>query len=307
MEKKEVRVGVSGLCKYPESTWESVEKMASWAREVGGEFLVYAVGWGDKFRQYESYPGREELAVPVMGIENTWWEDRMVELKTPLPTLGVTWRKVAGTLAMPGRGAVGKVLDVYEDAYLVRRWPVLSDEMLDELGERRDLLARRNEELGKFPRHTREILDVHSTNLGLTPGEILEWKREGGERRLMSTWPDERLPAHGLGRRGQDYLLRPLMGEVSAVSIKVADVYDLGDKLRMTRGEVAQSIVDGRKNTDYAWGIRNLVGQLGEGRPGVYDVIVKVKGSVDVEVGGKIVTRDEFVRRTVEYVREVVG
>lgn len=310
MAAAENRVGVSSLSWYPESTFRHPRTVAGRAKEVGAEFLVYAPGWVDTIIGSDTH---SQLTLPVVAVENSWWEDRRVERKTSLPTLKATPSKYIFSLGFPfsplkhPQKVTEKTLLALPEAFLIRRWPIISPDLIEDPA-RADLIARRNEALFEYPFHKREILDVHSINQRLTPDEYLEWLREEGfERRLMFTFPDERLPQHGIPESTQVELLKPLLPYVSAVTLKVADLYDTDGNLQLSEVGLIKTVVEGDVESVYAQRLRDTLSQVGTETDDI-DLIIKIKGDFSTKgVLDEEVSKDEFIKTYVGWVREVAS
>ncbi len=294
------RVGIHDVSFAPNNLVRHPNFVSAQTDSSGADFWAHLPTWGDLWASNQTLQGLDKRPD---YIDSSWWVDRAVERTTPLghPKSGIdTLKATALTLAYPipplSRELTQRWLDACPDSGLIVRWPVYEYRNLPEI------LRRRNELLGRVSPQvdpSREVLDVHSTNLGLTADQVMDWQDQAPGRRLMVSAGalDERLEQHGLVVRSQQTLIEPLLSRVSVVTLKLDDLKDADGDVSMTRQEIINGVKAGNYNNLYGVMVREFRDRVGADsmQPKV-DWMIKVRGKHG----------PDFLDRFVNYTKEVL-
>lgn len=305
---RENSVGIHSSILFPQNAVMKPDSVSAIARQVGADFFVHMPGYPDFLTDKETYA---QMEVKPKGVESSWWEDRAIEVITPLPHPASFKDKImnfAVTAIFPpfslSRGLTAKVLEANPDSYLIRRWPIVENPENQRMKVRNKIIELMSPKIAE----DREVLDVHSLNLDLTSDQILGWQSQQEGRRLMISALDidERLSAHGIMQDQQSQLVEPLIGHVSVVNLKLGALK--GDQ-SMTEPEIVKAILE--KDLDSLFGkrLRSLAERVGDKLKGgqIVDWIVKIKpSSLGGTSGLERVKNLDFAKEYIDFARKVI-
>lgn len=294
------KVGIHDVSWAPKNILAHPTQIATQASETGADFWVHMPNWRDLIVSNQTF---KQLSFKPKFIDDSWWVDRAVELISPLEkpvSKSGLVKNVLTSVAYPtppfARMLTQRELSVFPSSNLVRRWPVVEGADLTYT------LAKRNEILNIMSPTVaphREVLDIHSTNLELTPQQILDWQKQKPGRRLMfsALAVDERLDKYSLATKGQHNLISALIPYTSVVTLKLEALKDQSGEVVMTRDQVLNSILSGNMDTEYARRLKVLSQIVGtQANEKQVEWIVKVKSTADNFLVPKFV---DFTKRIV--------
>lgn len=302
----EHRVGVHDVSWSPKSTSMSPEQISGLVRNSDADFFVHIPGWREILLNKDSY-GR--LSSEMRYVDDSWHIDRAVEIVTPLPnSVRLIPKNITISMAYPifplSKILTSRSLDTNPDSSLIRRWPVFESDDSNQR-KRNKIIELMSPKVDGF----REVLDVHSLNIGLTAEQILEWKEQKQGRRLMisALMIDERLEKYGLALNKQQKLINPLISHVSAINLKVGPLKNGEGIELMSEDEVIDAILKGNKDNFYAYRLKQLSEKVGdEAGTERIDWIIKVKSKKIVGSTGKKYGTDEFLHAYVDFLKKVL-
>jgi hypothetical protein len=295
----EHKIGIHDVTWAPKNLLSHPWSIQNKVIESGAEFWAHMPNWRDLFISDKTF---KQLDLQPRDIDNSWGVDRAVEIVTPLKRPVSVVGKVANTITsvvypIPpfAKSLTERELSVFDKSNLISRWPVIEDGFLS------SKLMKRNRIVQIMsPQVTpeREILDVHSTNLELSPQQLLDWQKQGSGRRLMvsAIGVDERLDKYSV-RFEHDLLIDPLLPYVSVVTLKIEDMVTSDREVVMTRSQIIEAIYQSGYNNPYAEKIKTLSQVVGSqsGRTNV-DWMIKIKNLPD----------NTLVPKFVEYIDKLI-
>jgi hypothetical protein len=302
----EHRVGIHDVTWYPKSSFMNPEQIGQMAKNSGADFFVHMPGWRDILVNKKSY---SQVSSWPAFIDDSWWIDRAVEIVTPLPnSRKLIANNVAVSTAYPiyplSKILTRTALKENPEAPLIRRWPVFDSKDQNQM-KRNKIIELMSPKVVGF----REVLDVHSINIGLTTDELLDWQRQKTGRRLMisALMVDERLEKYGLPVGGQEDLIHPLIGYVSVVNLKIGDLKDQHGNILMTEKQVSEAIISDNVDNLYARRLVQLSEQVGRDiNVGRINWIIKAKPGMAGGPSDRNLQTDDFLKRYVGFVKKVL-
>jgi hypothetical protein len=306
MSNIEHSVGIHDSTWYSLRSLKTIEQNAVMAKNAGADFFVHMPGWKDILIGKESY---NHLSLEAKFVDDSWWIDRIVELVTPLPdSKRLMFKNIAISMAYPiyplSKILTKHELDVNPETSLIRRWPVFDSKDPVQIKRNNVIKLMSPKVVG-----SREVLDVHSVNIGLTAEELLEWQKQKQGRRLMisALMVDERLEKYNLSQEDHSNLINPLVDHVSAINLKIGDLKDQTGYILMTEKEITKAISEHNTRCLYAYRLKQLSETVGSKTDSKrIDWIIKVKPEMADGSSEKDLQTNSFLHKYIDYVRDVI-